>query len=84
MPPMRISVPSSQAERRPPGRETSTVPVFYMPDVTVDLECHLVATSRGATLSGHLRGDEPFSRAAVAVFDWLKSERIRSCQLLSL
>jgi hypothetical protein len=61
-----------------------TVEIPYAPDVTVELECHLFATSRGATLSGYLRGDGSFSRAAVAVFDWLEPEHIRSCQLLSL
>ena len=65
-------------------RHAMTVEIPVIPDVTVDLECHLFATSRGATLSGHLHGDAAFSRAAIAVYDWLKPEDIRACQLLSL
>lgn len=60
-----------------------TVEIPYLPDLTFDLECHLLATSRGATLSGRLRGDAPLSRAALAVYDWLKPEDIRARQLLS-
>jgi hypothetical protein len=56
-----------------------TVPV--LPDVNVDFQCHLVATSRGASLGGRLRGDGLYARAAVAIYDWLTPGDLRRCQI---
>jgi hypothetical protein len=49
--------------------------------VTVDFQCHLVATQRGAALSGRLQGQGAYSRAAVAVYDWLTPGSLRRCQI---
>jgi hypothetical protein len=38
-----------------------TVEIPFIPDLTFELECRLLATARGATLSGRLRGDASFS-----------------------
>ena len=57
------------------------VAVPVLPDVTVDFQCHLVATNHGASWSGHLRGDGAYARAAVAVADWLSDNDLRKCQL---
>jgi hypothetical protein len=57
------------------------VAVPVLPDVTVDFQCHLLATNRGAKWSGHLRGDGAYARAAVAVADWFSDNDLRKCQL---
>ncbi|HVV51359.1 MAG TPA: hypothetical protein VHO06_16940, partial [Polyangia bacterium] len=57
------------------------VAVPVLPDVTVDFQCHLLATNRGATWSGRLRGDSVYARAAVAVADWFSDNDLRKCQL---
>jgi hypothetical protein len=57
------------------------VAVPVLPDVTVDFRCRLHATNRGASWSGRLRGDGAWARAAVTVFDWLRPEDLRRCQL---
>ena len=56
------------------------VAVPVLPDVTVDFQCHLLATNRAATWSGHLRGDGTYARAAVAVADWFSDNDLRKCQ----
>jgi hypothetical protein len=58
-----------------------TVAIPFLPDVTVDFDCHLVATSTGASLSGQLRGAALYSRAALAVYDWTRAESVRRCQI---
>lgn len=57
------------------------VAVPVLPDVAVDFRCHLLATNRGATWSGRLGGASAYSRAAVTVYDWFKSQDLRGCQL---
>src|SRR6185437_7364087 len=57
------------------------VAVPVLPDVTVDFQCHLLATNRGVKWSGHLRGDGAYARAAVAVADWFSDNDLRKCQL---
>jgi hypothetical protein len=57
------------------------VAVPVLPDVTVDFQCHLLATNHGASWSGHLRGDGAYARAAVAVADWFSDNDLRKCQL---
>ena len=57
------------------------VAVPVLPDVTVDFQCHLLATNHGASWSGHLRGDSAYARAAVAVADWFSDNDLRKCQL---
>jgi len=56
------------------------VAVPVLPDVSVDFRCHLLATNRGATWSGHLRGASTYARAAVAVADWFSDNDLRKCQ----
>jgi hypothetical protein len=62
-------------------RKAVRVAVPVLPDVNVDFQCHLVATSRGATLGGRLRGDGLYARAAVAIYDWLTPGDLRQCQI---
>jgi hypothetical protein len=57
------------------------VEVPVLPDVNVDLRCHLRASNRGVTWSGRLRGKGAYARAAVTIFDWFKPEDLRGCQL---
>ncbi|HVY39878.1 MAG TPA: hypothetical protein VHM31_18195 [Polyangia bacterium] len=57
------------------------VEVPVLPDVNVDLRCHLHANNRGANWSGRLRGNGAYARAAVTLFDWFKAEDLRGCQL---
>jgi hypothetical protein len=57
------------------------VEVPVLPDVTVDLRCHLLASNRGATWSGRLHGAGAYGRAAVTLYDWLRPEDLRGCQL---
>ncbi len=57
------------------------VAVPVLPDVTVDFQCHLVATNRSATLGGRLRGDGAYGRAAVAIYDWFTPGDLRRCQI---
>jgi hypothetical protein len=59
-----------------------TVAIPVIPDVTVDFDCRLRATSRGADLSGQLHGHALFSRAAVALYDWFSPGHVRGCQVL--
>jgi hypothetical protein len=56
------------------------VAIPVLPDVTVDFRCHLLATSRGATWSGQLRGDSAYASAAVALADWFGDNDLRKCQ----
>lgn len=56
------------------------VAVPVLPDVTVDFRCHLVATNRGATWTGRLRGDSAYARAAVTIADWFTDADLRNCQ----
>ncbi len=58
-----------------------SVAVPVLPDVSVDFRCHLLATSRGASWSGHLGGDGAYARAALALADWFRPEDLRKCQL---
>jgi hypothetical protein len=58
-----------------------TVAVPVLPDVTVDFQCHLLATNRGATWTGRLRGDSTYARAAVTIADWFTDADLRKCQL---
>jgi hypothetical protein len=57
------------------------VAVPVLPDVTIDFQCHLLATNHGATWTGRLRGDSTYARAAVAVADWFSDSDLRKCQL---
>jgi len=57
------------------------VAVPVLPDVTVDFQCHLYATNRGATWTGRLRGDSAYARAAVTIADWFTDSDLRGCQL---
>ena len=56
-----------------------TIPV--VPDITLDFRCHLLATNRGAKLSGDVHGDSTYARAAVGLYDWLASKNLRGCQI---
>ncbi len=58
-----------------------SVAVPMLPDVSVDFRCHLVATNRGASWSGHLGGDGAYARAALALANWFRDEDLRKCQL---
>ena len=58
-----------------------TVAVPVLPDVTVDFQCHLLATSRGAKWTGRLRGDGAYARTALAFADWFSDNDLRRCQL---
>ena len=57
------------------------VAVPVLPDVTIDFQCHLVASNQGATWTGRLRGASAYARAAVAVADWFSDSDLRKCQL---
>ncbi len=57
------------------------VEVPVLPDLNVDLRCHLHANNHGANWSGRLRGNGAYARAAVTIFDWFKAEDLRGCQL---
>ena len=57
------------------------VAVPVLPDVSVDFQCHLVATNRGATWTGNLRGNSAYGRAALTLYDWFSSNDFRKCQL---
>jgi hypothetical protein len=65
-----------------PG-DAITVAVPFLPDVTLGFRCHLLATSRGATLSGRLAGSGVYSRVALALYDWTRPQDIRACQLFT-
>ena len=52
-----------------------------LPDVTVDFQCHLLATSRSARWSGRLRGNGTYARTALALADWFRDSDLRGCQL---
>ena len=56
------------------------VAVPVIPDVTVDFQCHLLATNHGATWTGHLRGDTAYARAALTIADWFVDSDLRKCQ----
>ena len=58
-----------------------SVAVPVLPNVTVDFQCHLLATSHGAKWTGHLRGDGAYARTALAVADWFRDSDLRGCQL---
>jgi hypothetical protein len=58
-----------------------SVAVPVLPDVTVDFQCHLLATSRGAKWTGRLRGDGAYARTALALADWFRDSELRKCQL---
>ncbi len=62
-------------------RKAMRVAVPVLPDVTVDFQCHLIATNRSATLGGRLRGDGAYGRAAVAIYDWFTPGDLRRCQI---
>jgi hypothetical protein len=62
-------------------RKAMRVAVPVLPDVTVDFQCHLVATSRGVTLGGRLRGDGAYARAALTIYDWFTPGDLRRCQI---
>ena len=62
-------------------RKAMRVAVPVLPDVTGDFQCHLVATNRGASLGGRLRGDGAYARAAVAIYDWFTPGDLRRCQI---
>jgi hypothetical protein len=56
------------------------VAVPVLPDVTVDFQCHLLATRSAATWTGQLRGDSAWARAALTVADWFTDNDLRKCQ----
>jgi hypothetical protein len=58
-----------------------SVAVPVLPDVSVDFQCHLLATSRSAKWSGRLRGDGAYARTALALADWFRDSDLRGCQL---
>jgi hypothetical protein len=58
-----------------------SVAVPVLPDVSVDFQCHLVATTHGAKWSGRLRGDGAYARTALALADWFSDNDLRGCQL---
>ena len=58
-----------------------SVAVPVLPNVTVDFQCHLLATSHGARWTGHLRGDGAYARTALAIADWFRDSDLRGCQL---
>jgi hypothetical protein len=58
-----------------------SVAVPVLPDVSVDFQCHLLATTRGAKWSGRLRGDGAYARTALALADWFTDHDLRGCQL---
>jgi hypothetical protein len=62
-------------------RKAMRVAVPHLPDVTIDFQCHLLATNRGANLGGRLRGDGLYGRAAVTIYDWLTPGDLRRCQI---
>jgi hypothetical protein len=59
-----------------------SVSVPVLPNVTVDFQCHLLATSRGAKWSGRLRGDSAYAQTALALADWFSDSDLRGCQLI--
>ena len=58
-----------------------SVAVPVLPDVSVDFQCRLLATSRSAKWSGRLRGDGAYARTALALADWFRDSDLRGCQL---
>ena len=58
-----------------------SVAVPVLPDVTVDFQCHLLATSHGVKWTGRLRGDGAYARTALAFADWFTDSDLRRCQL---
>jgi hypothetical protein len=58
-----------------------SVAVPVLPDVTVDFQCHLLATSHGVKWTGRLRGDGAYARTALALADWFSDNDLRKCQL---
>jgi hypothetical protein len=64
-----------------PG-DAVTVAVPMLPDVSVNFACHVVASHQGAQLSGQLRGSGLYSRMAVTVYDWFKSQDVRACRVM--
>jgi hypothetical protein len=58
-----------------------SVALPVLPDVSVDFRCHLIATNRAVSWSGHLGGNGAYARAALALADWFRPEDLRKCQL---
>jgi hypothetical protein len=62
-------------------KKAMRVAVPVLPDVTIDFQCHLLATKRGATMNGRVRGDSLYAKAAVHLYDWFTPGDLRGCQL---
>jgi hypothetical protein len=59
-----------------------SIKIPMLPDVSLAFACHVDATHQGARLSGRLHGDGLYSRMAVTVYDWFKSEDVRACRVI--
>lgn len=57
------------------------IAVPLLPDVTVEFDCRLTATRDAVSLTGSLRGDGTYDRAAVDLYAWLAAKDLRRCQI---
>jgi hypothetical protein len=62
-------------------RDALTVHVPVLWDVGLEFQCHAVANNKHGTLTGRLRGDGLYSRAAIALYDWFTPGDLRGCQI---
>jgi hypothetical protein len=63
------------------SRKALRIAVPVLPDVTVDFDCRLKATRDSLSLTGSLRGDGRYDRAAVDLYAWLAAKDLRRCQI---
>jgi len=62
-------------------RDALTVAVPVLHDVSIEFQCHAVANNKHGSLTGRLRGDGLYSRAAIAIYDWFTPGNLRGCQI---
>jgi autotransporter translocation and assembly factor TamB len=55
--------------------------VPYAPDVTIGLECHVLGGISRPVLRGQVSGDGLYSRAVLAVADWISGRDLRRCDI---
>jgi hypothetical protein len=60
-------------------KQALRVDVPFLPDVTLDFDCHLHATRHSATVSGGVRGDGTYDRTALNLYAWLTAKDPRRC-----
>ncbi|HMF43919.1 MAG TPA: hypothetical protein VKQ32_24770 [Polyangia bacterium] len=62
-------------------KDAMKIGIPYAPDVTVDPNCLVEGSLASPHLSGEVKGDGLYSKAALAVADWFSSRDLRTCDL---